>query len=114
MGVPLHNYGFLLGAIVLETLATSCLKQTEGFSRLVPTVLTLAAYGGSFFFLSLTLRVIPLGIAYATWCGLGIVLISAVGLVVYHQSLDLAAYIGLGLIMAGVVVVNVFSKSAGH
>ncbi|WP_432377328.1 SMR family transporter [Duganella sp. P38] len=101
-------------AILSETIATSALKSSEGFSRLLPSLLVVAGYGIAFYFLSLTLRSIPVGIAYAVWSGVGIVLITLVGWLVFGQKLDLPALIGMGLIVAGVVVMNVFSKAAAH
>jgi small multidrug resistance pump len=98
-------------AIVAEVGATSALKASHGFSRLVPSLLTVAGYALAFFCLSLTLRTVPVGIVYAIWSGVGIVLISAVGWAVYGEQLDPPALIGLGLIIAGVLVLNLFSAS---
>ena len=105
-------YLILLLAIVLETIATSFLKQSEQFTRLLPTIITVAGYAGSFY--SLVLKNIPVGIAYAIWSGMGIVLISAIGWVAFKQHLDLAAISGLALIIAGVLVINIFSNSVSH
>ena len=110
----LQSYAYLTVAIVSEVIGTSALKVSDGFSRLVPSVLTIAAYAIAFYFLSLTLRVMPVGVAYAIWSGIGIVLIALIGLFWFRQPLDLPAMIGLGLIIAGVVVVNGFSQSIGH
>ncbi len=110
----MNQYGALGLAILLETIGTTFLKKSDQFSRLVPTVVMALCYAASFYCLSHALRTIPVGLAYAIWSGVGIVLISVVGAVVFRQSLDLAAVIGLALIVAGVVVVNVFSKSASH
>ncbi len=110
----LKTYLPLLAAIVLEVIATSALQASQQLSRLGPSVLVVVGYAGAFYFLSLALRGIPVGIAYAIWSGLGIVLISAVGWVLYGQKLDLPAMVGIGFIMAGVLIVNVFSKSATH
>nr|WP_302466795.1 SMR family transporter [Pseudoroseomonas wenyumeiae] len=110
----LRTYLPLLVAIVLEVIATSALQASQQFTRPWPTLLMALGYLGAFFFLSLALRGIPVGIAYAIWSGLGIVLISAVGWVVFGQKLDLPAVIGLSLILAGVLVVNLFSSSARH
>jgi small multidrug resistance pump len=101
-------------AIALEVAGTSLLQRSEQFSRLWPTVGMVACYLVSFYLLSLSLRVLPLGIAYAIWSAVGIVLVAVIGLVAFGQRLDLPAVIGLGLIVAGVAVVNVFSKSIGH
>mgnify|MGYP003454988903 CR=1 FL=1 len=105
------NWLILLCAIALEVIGTSALKASEGFTRLIPTAITIGSYIGAFYFLSLVLRTIPMGIAYALWSGVGIVAISIIGLVVYRQQLDLAAYIGIGLILAGTCVINLFSKA---
>jgi small multidrug resistance pump len=107
-------YAMLLVAIVLEVIGTTALQMSQQFTRLGPSIVLVVCYVAAFYFLSLTLRVIPVGIAYAIWSALGIVLISAVGLVFFRQKLDLAAVIGLGLIIAGVLVVNLFSKSVSH
>eukprot|EP00873_Tetraselmis_striata_P031119 jgi/Tetstr1/451383/TSEL_038419.t1 len=107
------TYVFLLCAIVAEVIATSALKAANGFTNLIPSVIVAVGYAAAFYFLSLTLRTLPVGIAYAIWSGLGIVLISLVGWVVYKQGLDLPAVIGMALIIAGVVVINTFSR-AGH
>jgi len=108
------TYLYLAVAIVVEVLATSFLKASDSFTRLGPSVATVVGYAVSFYFLSLALRVLPTGIAYAIWSGVGIVLISVVSWLWFGQSLDGPAIAGLGLIIAGVVVVNVFSKSVGH
>ena len=110
----LKSYAILLLAIVTETFATSMLKQSEQFSCLLPSMLTIIGYGASFYCLSIVLKAIPVGIAYAIWWGIGILLISLIGKVLYHQHLDTPAMLGLGLIIAGVVVINLFSKSVGH
>ncbi|HET8728976.1 MAG TPA: multidrug efflux SMR transporter [Alphaproteobacteria bacterium] len=108
------TYVYLFIAIVFEVVGTSALQASQQFTRPLPSLMVLAFYAAAFFFLSLSLRVLPIGIAYAVWSGLGIVLISAVGFFWYRQPLDLPALIGLGLIIAGVVVVNVFSNSVTH
>ncbi|APF36152.1 multidrug efflux SMR transporter [Chelatococcus daeguensis] len=108
------GYLYLLIAIVGEVIATSALKASEGFSRPLPSLVTVVGYGIAFYCLSLTLRTIPVGIAYAIWSGIGIVLISLVGLVAFQQTLDVPALLGIGLILAGVVVINVFSSSVPH
>ncbi|MDI3288207.1 multidrug efflux SMR transporter [Polyangium sp. 15x6] len=107
-------YGALGLAILLEVVGTSCLQKSEQFTKPIPTAIMAACYFGAFYFLSHALKSIPIGIAYAIWSGLGIVLISMVGYVVFRQRLDLAAVIGLGLIVVGVIVVNVFSSSVTH
>lgn len=108
------TYLTLFTAILLEVIGTSFLQRSEQFTRLIPTLITGISYAASFYFLSLVLRTMPLGIAYAIWSGLGIVLVSLIGLALFGQKLDLAAIIGLGLIIAGVVVVNLFSTSVTH
>jgi small multidrug resistance pump len=105
---------YLAIAIVSEVVATSALKSAEGFTRLIPSLLVVAGYGLAFFFLSLTLRTIPLGVAYAIWAGVGVALVALVGWVVYQQSLGVAELIGIGLIVSGVVVLNLFSKAVLH
>ena len=107
-------YAYLLVAIAFEVIATSALKETDGFTRLWPSVVTLAGYGFAFYVLSLTLRTMPVGIVYAVWSGAGIVLIAAIGWIYYRQALDAPGLIGLALILAGVLVVNLFSKTVGH
>lgn len=107
-------YLYLAIAIVAEVIATSALKESGEFTKIMPTVIVVVGYGVAFYFLSIVLKTIPVGIAYAIWSGLGIVLIALVGLVVFHQRLDFAAILGMLLILAGVIVINVFSKSAGH
>lgn len=108
------SYAFLAIAIVSEVIGTSFLKQSEGFTRLVPTLIMGVCYVVAFYFLSLTLRHIPTGVAYAIWSGVGIVLIAAIAWIVQGQKLDAAALIGMGLIIAGVVVMNLFSATTGH
>jgi small multidrug resistance pump len=107
-------YAILFAAIVCEVIGTSALLASQQFTRLVPTLIVVVFYGGAIVGLAFTFRVIPMGIAYAIWSGLGIVLISTVGWTVFGQRLDAPALIGLGLIVAGVVIVNVFSKSFTH
>jgi small multidrug resistance pump len=107
-------YGVLAAAIVLEVAGTTCLQQSQQFTRPLPTALMAICYVGAFYLVSLSLKTIPVGIAYAMWSGLGIVLISLIGLFVFHQKLDVPAVIGLGFIISGVVILNVFSKSVSH
>lgn len=108
------NCIYLIVAVAFEVVATSALKETNGFTRLVPSVIALAGYACAFYFLSLVLRTVPVGIVYALWCGAGIVFITAIAWVWFRQALDLPALIGIGLIMAGVMVINLFSKSIAH
>ncbi|WP_447636593.1 DMT family transporter [Flavobacterium microcysteis] len=110
----MKNYLFLLLAILFETVATSSLKASEQFTKLIPSLITVIGYIAAFYFLSLTLKTIPVGIAYAIWSGIGIVLITLAGIFLFKQVPDLPAIIGLLLIIAGVVVINVFSKTSAH
>ncbi len=108
------NWLFLFVAIVSEVVATSALKSSEGFSRFWPSVIVVIGYSIAFYCLALTLRVIPMGVVYAIWSGIGVVLITLVGWFLFEQKLDLPAVLGIGLVAAGVVVMNVFSKTMGH
>jgi small multidrug resistance pump len=108
------SYVYLAVAIVAEVIGTSALKASEEFTRLTPSIIVVAGYAVAFFFLSLTLRTIPVGIAYAIWAGAGIALIVAVGAVLFRQVPDLPAIIGLTLIVAGVVIVNTLSHTTVH
>ena len=105
---------YLLIAIVGEVIATSFLRASAGFTQLVPSVVVVVGYCVTFYFFSLALQTIPVGIGYAIWSGVGIALISIIAFFVYGQTLDLAALIGIGLILAGVLVINVFSQSSAH
>jgi len=105
---------FLGIAIVAEVVATSSLKASEGFTKPLPTAIVIAGYAAAAYFLSRTLDVIPVGIAYAIWSALGIVLVSLISWIVYRQHLDMPALLGLSLIIAGVAVVNLWSKSIAH
>ncbi|KKB65037.1 multidrug transporter [Robbsia andropogonis] len=107
-------YPALALAIAAEVFGTSMLKMSDSFTRVVPTVLTFTGYAIAFYFMSLSMRTVPIGIIYAIWSGAGIVLISLIGWVAFGQRLDIPAIIGIGLIVAGVVVLNLFSKSAAH
>lgn len=101
-------------AIVAEVIGTSALKASDGFTRLGPSAVVVVGYAVAFYCLSLVLKSLPVGVTYAVWSGLGIVLITLVALVMYGQEIDLPGLIGMGLIIAGVVVLNVFSKAAAH
>ncbi|MFV0521914.1 MAG: DMT family transporter [Mangrovibacterium sp.] len=105
------KYLFLGLAILLEVVGSNFMKASEGFSKLLPTVITIVSYTTCFFFFSQALKSIPLGIAYAIWGGLGIVLTAIISVVIFKQSLDIPAIIGIVLIVAGVLVMNFFSKS---
>jgi small multidrug resistance pump len=109
------NHWLLLGAaIVLEVIGTSALKLTEQWSRLWPSVIVVASYVGAFFLLGLVLKTIPVGVAYALWAGVGIVLVCLIGWLAFGQALDTPALLGIGLIVAGVLVINLLSKSVVH
>ena len=108
------NWLYLAIAIMSEVVATSALKATEEFTRFWPSLLVAIGYASAFYFLSLTLRTIPLGIAYAIWSGVGVALVSIVGWFIYHQSLSTGALIGIALIVSGVVVLNLSSTAVGH
>ena len=107
-------YLYLGVAIVCEVVATSAMRASNGFTRLGPSAIMAIGYGLSFYLLSLTLRTVPVGVAYAIWSGLGIVLVSLAAYVIYHQELDFAAIAGMALILSGVMVMNVFSKAVVH
>jgi small multidrug resistance pump len=108
------SYLYLAIAIVSEVIGTSALKSSEEFTKLVPSLVVVAGYASAFYFLTLTLRTIPVGIAYALWAGIGIVLICGVSWIVFKQALDWPAMIGVALIAAGVVVINGFSGTVHH
>ena len=101
-------------AILAEVIGTTALKMSDGFTKLTPSLVVLVGYGLAFYLLSLTLKQIPVGVAYAIWAGAGIALITLIGWVVFKQTLDLAAVFGIALIISGVVVLQVFSKVGGH
>ena len=101
-------------AIVAEVIATTALKSTEGFTRLVPSLLVVAGYGTAFYFMTVSLRVFPVGIMYAIWAGVGIVLVALLGWVFYKQALDWPAILGIALIISGVIVIHVFSRTVAH
>ncbi len=107
----LPPYLMLFIAIIAEVIGTTSLKQCEGFTRPIPTAITVIGYALAFYFLSLTLERIPTGVAYAIWSGVGIVLITALAWVIHGQRLDGPAFVGMGLIVAGVIVLNLFSKA---
>jgi len=104
---------YLAIAIVSEVIATSFLKLSDGFTKLWPSVVVVIGYGLAFFFLSLTLRSMSIGVAYAVWSAVGIVLTTIIAWVAFGQKLDAAGFVGIGLIIAGVIVLNLFSKAAG-
>lgn len=110
----MNNWLYLAAAIIGEVVATSTLKSSEGFSRAIPSVVVVLGYGVSFYFMSLALKSIPVGIVYAIWAGVGIVLVAAIAWFLHGQKLDLWALVGIGLIVAGVAVINLLSNSATH
>lgn len=110
----MESWLFLGVAIIAEVVATSSLKASAGFTKLWPSLVVVVGYGLAFYFLALTLKTIPVGIAYAIWAGLGIVLISVVGWLVFGQKLDGASIVGMTLIIAGVLVIQIFSKASVH
>jgi len=108
------TYLLLLAAIVAEVIATSALKAAENFTRPLPSLLVVVGYGTAFFLLSITLKSLPLGVAYAIWSGAGTALVAVVGWLVYRQQLDLPAVLGIALIIAGTLVLNLYSKVSAH
>lgn len=110
----MSGYLFLGIAIAAEVIATTSMKALDGVNKPLPLVLVVVGYGLSLWLLSLVVKTIPIGIAYAVWAGLGIVLVSIAALFVYEQKLDLPAIIGMSMIVAGVVVIQLFSSTAGH
>lgn len=108
------TYLFLLIAIVAEVVGTSALKATDSFTRLWPSLIVIVSYSCAFYFLTLSLRTLPVGTAYAIWSGLGIVLVTIAGIFIYREIPDLPGIIGITLIIAGVVILNLFSRFATH
>lgn len=109
-----RSYIYLILAIVFEIIATTFLKKSEEFSKLIPSIITVIGYSAAFYFLSLTLRQIPVGITYAIWSGVGIIFITIIGIVAFKQVPDLPAIIGIALIVIGVIIINIFSKMGTH
>lgn len=110
----MNAYAALALAITAEIIATSALKMAHGFSRFIPSIVVVVGYGATFFFLSLTLRSIPIGVAYAIWSGVGIAVITLIGWLFFKQSLDFAAVLGIGLIIVGVIILNFFSHASSE
>lgn len=108
------GYVYLALAIVAEVIGTTALQASDGFTRPLPSAVVVIGYGLAFYFLSLVLRFLPMGVAYAIWAGLGIVLIAIAGVFAFKQVPDVPAMIGMGLIVAGVAVINLFSKTSTH
>jgi small multidrug resistance pump len=107
-------YLYLSIAIIAEVAATSALKASAEFTKLIPSLIVVTGYIVAFYFMTLVLRYIPVGITYAVWAGVGIVLVVIVGAILYRQIPDIPAVIGMGLIISGVVVIHLFSKTVGH
>lgn len=110
----MNTWIILLIAVIGEVVATTSLKLSEGFTKLVPSVVVVVGYAIAFYCLSITLKFIPLGIAYAVWSGLGIVTVSILGWLVFGQKLDIWALLGMFLIICGVLILNLLSKTAAH
>lgn len=110
----MKSWLFLAVAIVGEVVATSALKSSDGFTKLAPSAVVVVGYGVAFYFLSLALKSIPVGIAYAVWAGLGIVLVAGIAWLLHGQKLDAWASVGIGLIVSGVAVLNLLSKVSAH
>lgn len=108
------HYYYLAISIIAEVVATSALKSADGFSKLTPSLIVIVGYAVAFYYLSATLRFLPVGIVYAIWSGAGVVLISLAGWLIYGQKLDIPAIIGLAMIICGVMLINLFSKTTGH
>jgi small multidrug resistance pump len=107
-------YFILMLAVLAETIGTTALQASQQFSRPLPSVIVVIAYGAAFYLLAIALKTFPVGIAYAMWSGMGIVFIALIGFAVFGQRLDMAAILGIALIMAGIVVINLFSGTATH
>ncbi len=108
------HYLYLMAAVLAETIGTTALQASQQFTRLVPSVIVVIAYAVSFFLMSLTLKLMPVGIVYAIWSGLGIVLIAAIGFLVFGQRIDLPAIAGMAMIIGGILIIHLFSTSSGH
>lgn len=111
--MPIHLV-YLILAVLAETIGTTALQASQQFTRLAPSVVVVVAYGAAFYLLSLTLTVMPVGLVYAIWSGLGIVFIAAIGFIVFGQRLDLPALLGLAMILGGILVIHLFSGSTTH
>lgn len=109
-----QGYIYLAIAIVGEVIATSALKAANGFSALLPSILVVIGYGIAFYYLSLSLKTIPIGVSYAIWSGVGVVAVSIIGWIFYKQALDIAAMLGMAMILGGVLVIHLFSSAAAH
>ncbi len=107
-------YIFLVAAVLMETIGTSALQASQQFTRLWPSITVVVAYAISFYLMGITLKYIPVGITYAIWSGFGIVFIAIIGYLVFNQRLDLPAVLGMGLIIVGILVIHLFSKTTAH
>jgi|TARA_B110000977_G_C10724070_1_gene356363 small multidrug resistance pump len=110
----MKSWLLLLLAVVCEVVGTSAIKYSDGFTKIVPSIVVFIGFGVAFYILSITLKVIPIGMAYAVWSGLGIVLISIIGHFVFQQRLDAPAFVGVSFILIGVIIMQVFSKAVAH
>ena len=110
----MQTYLYLLIAVAFETFGSSCLQASQQFTRFWPSMGVLAGFAGAFWFFTLVLKVLPLGITYALWSGIGIVLITTSGWLIFGQKLDGAALAGIGLIITGILVINLFSGASHH
>jgi small multidrug resistance pump len=110
----MKSWLLLLLAVVCEVVGTSAIKYSNGFTKIVPSIVVFIGFGVAFYILSITLKVIPIGMAYAVWSGLGIVLISIIGHFVFQQRLDAPAFLGMSFILVGVIIMQVFSKAVAH
>ncbi len=110
----MKDFAILFFAILSEVIGTTALKFSEGFTRLIPSIVVLLGYGLSFYLLSLSLKVFPIGIAYAIWSGVGLILTVIAGMLIWRETLDWARVVGILLILAGIILINVFSKSTVH
>jgi len=107
-------YFILMLAVLAETIGTTALQASQQFSRPLPSIIVVVAYGAAFYLLGIALRTFPVGVAYAMWSGMGIVFIAIIGFAVFGQTLDMAAIIGIAMIMSGILVINLFSGTATH
>ncbi len=110
----MKTFGILFLAILSEVIATTSLKFSEGFTKLIPSLVVVIGYGLSFYLLSIALKVMPIGVAYAIWSGVGLILTVIAGMILFQESLDWARVTGILLIIAGIVFINVVSKSVAH
>ena len=110
----MKTFVILFFAILSEVIATSSLKFSEGFTKPIPSIIVVLGYGTSFYLLSIALKTMPIGVAYAMWSGVGLVLTVIAGIILWRETLDWAKVTGIVFILVGIVLINVFSKSAAH